>query len=37
MKYKKAQEIAPSSNTENECRERSVRCLKLAGIELSPS
>lgn len=35
--YKKAQEIALSSNTENECRERSVRCLKLAGIELSPS
>lgn len=31
--YKKAQEIAPSSNTENECRERSARCLKLAGIE----
>lgn len=31
--YKKAQEIAPSSNTENECRESSARCLKLAGIE----
>lgn len=31
--YKKAKEIAPSSNMENECRERSARCLKLAGIE----